>query len=441
MRLLLAVVGSILAVLAVGAVWAFAESSHHGAPAPSQARVSPSPGCTGTVLTPASNVQAALNGAPPGTTFCFRAGTYSVSSLRPKSGDVLDGQDRQAILDGGGRARYAVYGDSTAHGPLNVTVRGFVIQHFSTPLQRGAVQDYNGPGWIIQDNHITRNSAAGVATGNDAQVIGNLIDYNREEGFSAHGDGGLYEGNTIAYNNVGLTVNPAWEAGGGKAWSTQHLTFEFNKVLDNGGPGLWADTNNIYTKFYRNTVSRNYGPGIYEEISYSATIVDNTISYNGMPSSPKGGQRRGWGWDAGIQLRESGSPSAATPTIISGNTVTDNYNGITLIQSPAAGCTMKGQGRYGPCEVRNVTVENNGVTMSQGATGAYQDGAGNAIFAGQNNVFRDNHYCVASATHPDDGYSFGWFSWRNHWLDFSMWEVSWLEVGGTFTVGGVCHPS
>jgi hypothetical protein len=81
-------------------------------------------------------------------------------------------------LDGGHSASYAVYGDSTSRGPSDVTVRGFVIQNFRTPLQRGAIQDYNGPGWIIRSNHITQNAAAGVATGDKVQVFRNLIDHN-----------------------------------------------------------------------------------------------------------------------------------------------------------------------------------------------------------------------------------------------------------------------
>jgi hypothetical protein len=88
-----------------------------------------------------------------------------------------------------------------------------------------------------------------------------------------------------------------------------------------------------------------------------------------------------------------------------------------------------------------VLVENNWITMGQGATGAYQDGAGNGIFITQNNVFRNNHYCVASATGPNDGYTYGWFAWMNRWPDFSMWQIYWLEKDGTFTVGGTCHPS
>jgi parallel beta-helix repeat protein len=391
---------------------------------------------------PASNVQAAINDAPPGTTFCFGRGIYRVSALIPKSRDVLDGGDQAAVLDGGNSAPFAIYGDSTSPGPSDVTVRGFVIQDFNTPLQRGAIQDYDGPGWIIQNNHITKNAAAGVATGNGVRVIGNLIDRNGQEGFSAHGDGGLYQDNVIAYNNYNLTVNPGWEAGGGKAFDTRDLTFRSNYVHDNGGTGLWADTDNIYTTYDDNTISDNSGAGIYEEISYNAIIINNTITGNGMPSSPGGGGRPGWAWNAGIQLRRSGGLSASRPLIISGNIVADNYNAISLVESPITGCApVHGLPWYGPCNVQNVLVENNWVTMTQGATGAYQDGAGNAIFTSRNNVFRDNYYCVASAIHPRDGYTFDWFGWMNGWLDFSSWEITWLETAGTFTVGGSCHPS
>lgn len=438
---LFVLVVSVALVLAVTRALIGGQQRPSGSPssARSQVGLAPAPVCTGTALTPASNVQAAINNASPGTTFCFAPGVYRVSSLIPKSGDVLDGGNRAAVLAGGNSARYAIYGDSTSHGPSDVTVRGFLIRNFNTPLQRGAIQDYNGPGWIIQDNHITQNAAAGVATGDNVRVLDNLIDHNGQEGFSAHGNGGLYEGNEISYNNFNLAVDPGWEAGGGKASWTTNLTFKSNYVHNNGGPGLWADTNNIYTTFDGNTITDNWGPGIYEEISYNATIINNTITGNGMPSSPGGGNREGWAWDAGIQLRETGSLSASSPLIVSGNTVANNYNGISLIQSPRSGCPGDGAGRYGPCRVQNVLVENNWITMTQGATGAYEDGAGNGIFTTQNNVFRDNHYCVASVTHPNDGYASGWFAWMNGWIGFSAWRASGLEAGGTITVGASCR--
>ena len=212
-----------------------------------------------------------------------------------------------------------------------------------TPLQQGAVQDYDGPGWIIEGNRIIGNAAAGVATGDDVRVIGNQLDHNGQEGFSAHGNGGLYLGNEIAFNNLNLAVDPTWEAGGGKAWATLNLTFRCNYVHDNGGPGLWADTNNINTTFDGNTVSNNWGPGIYEETSYDATVINNTVTGNGMPSSPGGGQRLGWAWDAGIQLRESGGLSASSPLLISRNTVSGQLQ--RHITYPVPGLGLHGEGR------------------------------------------------------------------------------------------------
>jgi parallel beta-helix repeat protein len=215
-------------------------------------------------------------------------------------------------------------------------------------------------------------------------------------------------------------------------------------VHNNGGPGLWADTSNYDTTFEGNTVSHNWGPGIYEEISYNATIINNRVVGNGMPSSPGGGQRLGWGWDAGIQLRGSGGLSASSPLVISHNTVINNFNGITILQSPqpnACPYTADQARLYGPCLVQNVIVENNGITMSQGATGGLQDGNNNSIFTSRNNRWLHNNYCVASAVHPADGYLKSWFTWMNRSLSWRTWQSYGLDTGGTFTVGGTCRPS
>jgi parallel beta-helix repeat protein len=276
----------------------------------STATSTPAAACVGRALTSARNVQAAIDNAPPHTSFCFGPGIYHVSSLVPKQGDVLDGGRQAAILDGGNSARYAIYGDAAPQGPSDVTIRGFVIENFRTPLQRGAIEDFNGPGWTIEANHIVHNAAAGVATGDNVTVLGNLIAHNGQEGFAAHGKGGLYEGNDIAYNNADLAVNATWEAGGGKAWRTNDLTFKDNYVHNNGGVALWADTDNINTIFEGNTVSDNWGPGIYVEISYDATITNNRVIGNGMPSSPSGGQRLGWG---GTLVSSSGVLAGSVP--------------------------------------------------------------------------------------------------------------------------------
>jgi parallel beta-helix repeat protein len=395
-------------------------------------------------LEPASNVQAAINDAPPGSTFCFGPGTYHVSALIPKSGDVLDGDRQAAVLDGGNSASYAVYGNSASPGPSDVTIRGFVIRNYHSRLQQGAIEDSNGPGWIIEGNHITHNAAVGVETGDKVKVLDNLIDWNGQEGFGANGYGVLYEDNDIAYNNFNLAIDPNWEAGGGKAWATDDSTFASNYVHDNGGNGLWADTSNVNTVFDRNTVSNNQGAGIYDEISYNTTITNNIVTGNGMPWTPGGGQGKGWGWDAGIQLRGSGGLSPSSPVIIARNTVIDNFNGITLLQSPSPNACPgehHPEGLYGPCRVQNVIVEDNYITMSQGMTGEMQDGANNSIFTSWNNHWRNNHYCVESALHPNDGYADGWFAWMNINQSWSAWQGYGLDKSGTFKVGGTCKAS
>lgn len=386
--------------------------------------------CSGQQITPATNVQSVVNSAAAGTTFCFASGTYANVSISPKTGDVFDGNNQTAILDGKNSTQYALI-SSTASG---VTVRGFVIQNYNTPLQQGAINSFGTTGWIISNNHITHNAAAGVATESNVQVLNNKIDYNGEEGYTAHGSNILYQGNEIANNNHDLKVDATWEAGGGKTWDTQYATFRNNNVHDNGGPGMWDDTNNIYITYDRNTVTNNWGPGIYHEIGYDATITNNTVTNNGMPSSPGGGQKLGWMWDAGIQLRESGATTVASPIMISGNIVSNNYNGISLLESPASGCTNTslGEGKYGSCHIQNVTVQNNTITMGQGATGGAEDGAGSAIFISRNNKWIGNVYHVSNLTHPNDGHAYGWFAWNDQWPDWSGWKGYGNDTTGNF---------
>jgi parallel beta-helix repeat protein len=399
--------------------------------------------CSGVVVIPGLDVQGLINSYPGGTTFCFAAGVFSVGNLSPKSGDILDGDNRLAILDGGNSRSHAIVsgrnssGTAFASAANDVTVQGFVIENYATPLQDGAITSFATTGWVIQNNHVTKNAATGVGTGDGVKVLDNLIDWNTQEGFSAHGSGGLYQGNEIAFNNYSLKVDPTWEAGGGKCWATQHLTFESNYVHDNGGNGLWCDTNNIYTTYDHNTVTNNSGAGIYHEISYDATITNNDIENNGMPSSPGGGMKQGWLWNAGIQLRGSGALTSASPLVISANLVKNNYNGIGLLQSPnnpygKGACNPGvGEGAYGTCLVQNVFVQNNTIIESQGATGLVQDGYGNSIFS-DNNHFTANHYTVGSTCCPG-GYSYGWLAWNNTWPTWPAWQSNGNDTAGSYS--------
>ena len=396
-------------------------------------------------MKPSNNIQNLINKNPTGTTFCFQPGTYNLTSeIHPRANDVLDGDYQKAILDGGNSTQYAINGDH-AGGPSGVTVQGFKIQHFNTPLQDGAIQARFSANWIIQDNDIENNAAAGIATGTGVKVLDNKLDNNQEEGFAAQGSNILYQDNDISDNDSGINsggpcgcVWGTWEAGGGKAWETTNLTFKNNTVNNNGGPGLWADTNNLNTTFEGNTVDNNWGAGILEEISYDFKIINNDVENNGTSSSQGGGQGKtiGWAEDAGIAVRESqGGINGYGQSMITGNTVYDNFNGISLIDSPASGCTSQGEGKYGHCKIADVTVQNNGVSMATGATGAYQDGSGDATFTSLNNTFHGNVYCVVSSSHPSDASGFGnWLQWMNTGQTWSSWQGYNLDTTGTYTV-------
>jgi parallel beta-helix repeat protein len=379
-------------------------------------------------------VPAVVAGAPAGTTFCFAAGTYALASvIVPKSGDVFDGGGRAAVLDGGNVTAAAF----RAPGTDAVTIRGFTIQRFDTPLQNGAVDGFGATNWRIDNNHITLNAATAVASDTGFQVVNNLLDHNEQQGYAAHGNGYLYQGNEIAYNNEDLAVDATWEAGGGKAWDTLNGTFRGNNVHHNGGHGMWDDTNNRWITYDRNNVHDNWGAGIYHEIGYEATITNNTITGNGTATSQGGGQRLGWLWDGGIQLRSSQSMDPANPILIEGNTVTDNYNGITLLDSPAKGCTNTGleEGRYsnGTCRLRNVLVRNNTVTMREGATGAAQDGGNGGLFTTANVKWTGNQYRTL-AQHQADGHSYDWFAWDDGWVDFGRWRGDGNDLSGSWAL-------
>ena len=171
-------------------------------------------GCSGVKVTPSSNIQKLIASNPAGSTFCFQPGTYTnASQLEPQSNDVFDGDGQQAVLDGGKKYQFAFYGDANTTGPSAITIHNFKIQNYATPLQRGVIQDYSGPKWVIQGNDIEQNAAAAVATGDYVQVLNNKLDNNAQEGFSAHGTGGLYQGNDISDNNDELgsdQYNGSW---------------------------------------------------------------------------------------------------------------------------------------------------------------------------------------------------------------------------------------
>ena len=360
------------------------------------------------VLSPGADIQAAINSNPTGATFYLKAGTYRRQSLSPKDGQKFLGEPG-AVLTGENAVQYAFQGSAK-----NVTIQGLIIERYATPAQMGAIKAGGNSagegttGWVVADCEVRYNGGGGIRLGHRMQILRTKVHHNAQIGIVGIGDDVLIEGSEIAFNNYQDAYDPGWEAGGTKFVKTNRLTVRNNYVHDNHGPGLWTDIDNINTLYEGNRVENNTQMGIFHEISYKATIRNNTVKGNGL-NDPDG-----WLWGAGILI-------AASPDVeVYGNTVVGNYNGITAIQQ------NRGSGAYGARIVQNLYVHDNTVDMTRGGvTGAAQDVGDNAIFTSRNNRFANNRYTLGSNARP--------FNWMNQSVSESQWKGYGQDANGTFS--------
>jgi parallel beta-helix repeat protein len=262
-------------------------------------------------------------------------------------------------------------------GADKVQISSLRIEKFANEAQSGAI---NGrPTWVVVHCDVRLNHGIGIQ---DAGVIvGNHVHDNGQLGVG----GSLIKRGLVAHNEIDhngyARFDPGWEAGGGKWLKTANLVIRDNYVHDNWGPGLWTDTDNVHTTYLRNRVVSNTGPGIDHEASYDARIADNISSQNGRGE-------RGWVDGAGILVNSSRSVT------ISGNKVTDNADGIGLVQ------TDRGTGPEGPHLLQDVRATHNTVVMRMGRTGLVNDTGDAALYTTYGNRFDRNTYVLGCTPLP-----------------------------------------
>jgi parallel beta-helix repeat protein len=205
-------------------------------------------------------------------------------------------------------------GDTTnafASTAANITIKNLIIEKYAAPTSSAAVQ-IEGPDWLIQNNEVRLNHGIGISAkygGNDVQVLGNNVHNNGEFGVGGPGDGGLWDSNTIAYNNADGNYE-----GGGSKFTGSNVTISNNVAHDNNGPGLWTDDGGTYNTYEGNTAYNNNGNGIRYEISRYGTITNNTV-YGNIDN---------------VQITYTGSDHGR----ISGNIVTDEgHTGIGVVNT------------------------------------------------------------------------------------------------------------
>lgn len=346
------------------------------------------------VVNPGDNLQQLVNSHPAGTTFYLRAGVHKspggTRHVDPKSDNTFIGEPG-AVMDGGGTTTFAFQDNMKG---ARVTIRGLIIQNYSTPTQRGAIDAGSG-GWRVIGNEIRNNSGAAVSLGGSGWVIeSNNIHHNEQIGIKGQGSGGRVVGNTIAYNNPDRRYDPAWEAGGTKFVNTTNLYVAGNKVLNNHGPGLWTDSNNQGTVYENNTVRDNYGPGIFHEISQSASIRNNTVT----------GNAHGF-YVGGILVANS------SDVTVTGNTVSGNDGGIIGLQDDR-----------GSHNTVNLLVKNNTVSFSTGVQGLIHNSGTDVTQSGT--ILFDHNVYTTTVSGP--------FRWGKASLTTEEWRAIGQDIHSTF---------
>lgn len=276
-----------------------------------------------------------------------------------------------------------------------VVIQNITIEKYATPAQQGAVQGDQSHNWTLENVDVRLNHGTGIRLGEGMRVLRSRVVSNGQLGIGGSGSGILVESTEIAYNNA-AGYKQAWEAGGTKFARTQDLVVRGNHVHHNAGHGLWTDIDNIRTLYELNRCEDNALSGIFHEISYSATIRENTTLRNGAGSPA-------WVDGAGILVNSSRDVE------IYHNTVDGNANGIAAVQS------ARGTGRYGDYRVANLYVHDNVITLDRGSTGLVQNEGSSAVFQDSTNRFRNNRYTIGYAGRP--------FAWNDRTFSFSQWQA------------------
>ncbi len=311
---------------------------------------------------------------------------------------------------------------TAASGASNVTLQNLIIEKYATPTASGAVglgdSARGGGNWVITGSEVRWNHGGGIWSDSESIARNNYVHHNCGFGLVGAGANAIVEGNEIAYNNImaGTTntcgADSFWGAGGSKWVWTTNLIVRGNFSHHNDGPGLWTDINNIYTLYENNILEDNVRGGIFHEISYDATIRNNTMRRNGT-----GKDFPGWTTGAGIEVVSSRNVE------VYGNTLVDNWQGITGLND------HRGTGNNGAWVLTNLNVHDNNVTSlinegGGGRSGLIDTAGTDAFLPAANNRFQRNSYTL--------GTNASYFTWMGQNLNESEWRAYGMDTTGSF---------
>jgi hypothetical protein len=292
----------------------------------------------GAVVVPAGS-NAGVDFERPDTTYWFAPGIHTLGSgefdqIAPGENATFVGAPA-AVLDGQRINRYAFTAQATG-----VTIKYLTIQNFVAPSNEGVVNHDSANGWAIERNTITRNGGAAMMSGAGQTMVGNCLKDNGQYGLNAAQladgiKGIVLDGNEFVGNNTDdwETKTPGCGCTGAmKFWSVNGADIRNNWIHDNRGPGIWADTNNNDFLIENNVIEANDDVAIFYEISYNATIRNNTLRNNAWVEGRKKAEN-GDNFPIGaIYLSEAGGeprvPARTSKIEITENVMANNWGGI-----------------------------------------------------------------------------------------------------------------
>lgn len=258
------------------------------------------------------------------------------------------------------------------HGSArNVTIRHLIVEKYANRAQWGAIEcDKGCSAWTVDDVEVRWNHGTGVQLCDDSILKNSWIHHNGQKGIGLKGKSPQAIHNEISWNNY-AGFEQSWEAGGSKFWATDGLLVEDNDVHNNLGNGLWTDYSNIHTTYRHNRVANNEGSGIVHEISYDATIIDNTVENNCNSGCNI------WLWGSQILIMNSSN-------------VTVRHNTVTVAANSGNGIGIVNQKRDNFATF-NIKVEENTITYlgPAGSSGIVDD---THVFTPAGIIFDKNIY-------------------------------------------------
>jgi hypothetical protein len=217
----------------------------------------------------------------------------------------------------------------------NITLRGGTIDGtgLGVPLQQG-VLNVTSPATLV-GVRATGSSGGGISIDNTADVTVSdcEFDNNIQQGYHVSGCQRItFLRCHIHHNNVARTIDPGWEAGGGKVAVSSDVTFDACESDHNGGPGIWADID-VRNWIVRNCLVHDNERGIMFEISDGARIYGNTLAANGRAND-------GWCWSASILISSSKNAE------VYGNVIHALGTGIAVLSQKRGGTWDTVTGNY-----------------------------------------------------------------------------------------------